>query len=86
MEGFFGKGTKNGGMENLGHAYSAFVISDFFTHRIRAAGWDPRQAAVTGAILSLGVQTLVEVFDGFSDSHGFSHEDMVMNLAGVTFS
>jgi len=85
-EGFFGKNTKNGGMDKLGHAYSAHILTDFFTGHMRSAGGNYHHSALSGAILAMGVQTMVEVFDGFSDSHGFSHEDMIMNAAGTAFA
>ncbi|MEM6461316.1 MAG: DUF2279 domain-containing protein [Pseudomonadota bacterium] len=85
-EGFFGKNTANGGMDKLGHAWSSYVLSDVFARRIRRATGDRHSAAISGALLAMGVQTMVEVFDGFSSSHGFSYEDMVMNAAGATFS
>jgi hypothetical protein len=85
-EGWFGKDTANGGMDKLGHAWSAALISDFFIDRIRRSSADPRGAAVTGAILSMGVMTGIEIFDGFAGPHGFSPQDMVVDAIGVAFS
>ncbi len=85
-EGFFGKDTKNGGMDKLGHAWSAALISDFFVDRIRENAGDPSGAAITGAALSMGVMTVIEVMDGFAGDHGFSPQDIVFDILGAGFS
>lgn len=85
-EGYFGKGTFNGGMDKLGHAFSASLISDYFIDRIESSSTNTHQAAITGAILSAGVMGMIEVFDGFSGDHGFSYEDITMNTLGIGFS
>lgn len=83
-EGWFGKGTASLGMDKLGHAYSAYVLSEFFADGIEQG--HPRHRALTGAILSMGLMTYIEIFDGFSADHGFSHEDLIVDAAGTAFS
>jgi len=85
-EGWFGKDTGSLGMDKLGHAYTTYLFTEYFTQRIAHSVDDRRGAAVTGALLAMGVQTYVEVFDGFSGDHGFSYEDMVMDGVGAGFS
>jgi hypothetical protein len=85
-EGWFGKDTGSLGMDKLGHAYTTYLYTEFFTQRIAHRADDLTGAAITGAILAMGIQTYVEVFDGFSGDHGFSREDMVMNGIGAGFS
>lgn len=85
-EGWFGKDTASLGMDKLGHAYSAYVLSEFFADGIETGPADRRSAAYTGAILSMGLMTYIEVFDGFSEEHGFSYEDLVVDAAGALFS
>ena len=85
-EGWFGQDTKYGGMDKVGHAYSGYMLTEFFTQRIAHESGDPRGAAITGALLGMGVQTYVELFDGFSGGHGFSYEDLVMDGVGVGFA
>jgi len=85
-EGWFGRDTGSGGMDKLGHAFTGALLSDLFTDRIRMTADRPEGAAVTGALLSLGVLTMVEVFDGFANDHGFSYEDMLSDGAGIAFS
>jgi hypothetical protein len=85
-EGWFGDDTKYGGMDKLGHAYSGYLLTEYFTQRIAHSAEDRSGAAISGAILGMGVQTYVEVFDGFSGGHGFSYEDLIMDGIGVGFS
>lgn len=85
-EGFFGQDTANGGMDKLGHVWSAALISDVLTHRIRRNSADRRGAAVTGSILSMGVMTGIEIFDGIAEQHAFSPQDILANATGAAFS
>lgn len=85
-EGYFGKKTASLGMDKLGHAWSSYVLTEFFTDGIEIGGGDRRHAPITGAILAMGLMTYIEVFDGFSKDHGFSHEDLIVDAAGALFS
>jgi hypothetical protein len=85
-EGWFGTDTKYGGMDKLGHAYTGYVISQYFSQRIAHTVDDATNAAITGAILGMGFQTYIEIFDGFAGQHGFSYEDMIANGVGASFS
>jgi len=85
-EGWFGKHTGSGGIDKLGHAFTGALVSDFLTDRIRMTSDHPEGAAVTGALLSAGLMTMIEVFDGFATDHGFSYEDMIADGAGIAFS
>jgi hypothetical protein len=84
-EGFFGRNTAHGGTDKLGHAYSTYLLSDLFTFAIRRKAANPQGAALSGAILGMGVMTMVEVLDGFS-GHGLSWEDLVVDAVGASFS
>lgn len=85
-EGWFGKDTHNGGMDKLGHAYSAFVLADFLTDGINKKRGESRSTSYSGALLSMALMTYIEIFDGFSKDHGFSHEDLLTDAAGALFS
>lgn len=85
-EGWFGEDTKYGGMDKLGHAYTGYLLTEYFSQRIAHEVADPNGAIITGAILGMGVQSYIEVFDGFSGGHGFSIEDLVADGVGVGFS
>lgn len=83
-EGYFGKDTAHGGMDKLGHAWNAAVLSETFTDAIRKRAPNPDSAPVTGFILSMGVMGMIEVMDGFSSDYGFSYEDLTADIAGAT--
>ncbi len=85
-EGWFGKHTGSGGIDKLGHAFTSALISDFLTDRIRMASSRPEGAAITAGLLSFGVMSAIEVFDGYASDHGFSYEDMIVDTAGILFS
>lgn len=84
-EGWFGEDTKYGGMDKLGHAYTGYLLTEYFSQRI-AHTTDANGAIVTGSILSMGLMTYIEFFDGFSGGHGFSYEDLIADGVGVGFS
>ena len=85
-EGWFGTDTKYGGMDKLGHAYTGYVVSQYFTQRIAHEIDDPKNAAITGALIGMGFQTYIEFFDGFAGMHGFSYEDLIADGIGAGFS
>ena len=85
-EGWFGKGTANGGMDKLGHAWSSFVLTEFFTDGINGHQGQSRSASYTAAILAMGLMTYIEIFDGLSEEHGFSFEDLTVDGVGTFFS
>jgi hypothetical protein len=85
-EGWFGTDTKYGGMDKLGHAYTGYLLTEYFSQRIAHEVADPNGAIISGAILGFGVQTYIEFFDGFSGGHGFAYEDFIANGVGVGFS
>jgi hypothetical protein len=85
-EGWFGTDTKYGGMDKLGHAYTGYILTEYFSQRIAHEVADPNGAIISGAILGFGVQSYIEFFDGFSGGHGFSYEDFIANGVGVGFS
>jgi hypothetical protein len=84
-EGWFGRDTKYLGVDKLGHAYTAYLLSEYFTQRIAHSTEDRAGAALTGAVLGMGIQTYVEILDGFSDN-GFSPQDFVADGVGAGFS
>lgn len=80
-EEWFGKDTKSGGADKLGHLHSAYIISHGFSYLYRSWGYPKKQAAYYGALSSFGLMGFMEVGDSFSDI-GFSTEDIVMNAIG----
>jgi hypothetical protein len=85
QEGWLGKNTEFGGIDKLGHAYSAHMMSDYITWRLRSAGYNGYESSVTAAILSGIAFAGVELGDGFSH-YGASPEDWIASASGIAFS
>ena len=81
-EGWFGKDTGSGGADKLGHAFMSYAVTNVLTDRLERQNVPVERAALSAAITTQLLMTYVEVFDGYSNDHGFSREDMVMNLLG----
>jgi len=82
-EGWFGRTTKYGGADKLGHFWSTYAVGHLFSYVYRWWDFDREEANTLGALSSLTVQTLMEAGDAFSADYGFSYEDELMNVAGA---
>lgn len=69
-------------MDKVGHATTAYNVSGIQYDVMRWSGVNNRNAAWIGGLTALGMQTIVEIFDGFSQKWGFSKGDMLANIAG----
>jgi hypothetical protein len=69
-------------MDKIGHAATAYNVSGIQYDMMRWAGVDNKKAAWVGGLTALGTQTIVEIFDGFSQKWGFSKGDMLANIVG----
>jgi hypothetical protein len=85
-EGWFGTDTGSAGADKLGHMYSTYLINEYFTKSLIKKTNNVSDSAKYSALFSTSIMLLVEVFDGYSDDHGFSYEDVVLNSLGVGFS
>ncbi len=85
-EGWFGSDAGSGGTDKLGHMYTTYLMDEFFTHRLHNKTNNWKESARLGAYYSGLIMLIVEIFDGYSDDHGFSYEDMVMNASGIGLS
>jgi len=81
-EGWFGRTTKYGGMDKLGHFWSSYSGSHLLAYIYRKWGYADTDANLYGALSTFGIQSFMEVADGIS-GHGFSYEDAVANTVGV---
>ena len=81
-EGWFERETSYGGADKLSHAWSSYVMTHLFSYAYRKWEYTDKEANLYGAISSLGVNTFMELADGFSPSQGFSYEDMIANILG----
>ncbi|GAB6097662.1 hypothetical protein JCM14469_39160 [Desulfatiferula olefinivorans] len=80
-EGWFSQGTKEGGADKLGHAYSSYLFTQGMAALCEYWGYAGSEAALYGAASSFGLMGIMEVGDSFS-SYGFSWEDFIMNTVG----
>ena len=85
-EGFFGRGTRYGGIDKLGHAYSNYAAIRLLTPVLEWIGNDPVQARTLAFWTTLGTFAGVEVLDAYSKQYRASWEDMLANLVGSTAS
>lgn len=82
-EGWFGVDTGSGGADKMGHAFSSYAVTNVLADRLLRQGRSRQRASLSAAITTQAIMTYVEIFDGFSVDHGFSYEDVVMNLLGT---
>ena len=80
-EGWFGKDTANGGMDKLGHAYSAYVLTNF-SPGVNKAHRRP-DPLLNGGVLSMVTDTYSECSTVFQRAW-FSHKTVV-DAAGACF-
>lgn len=85
-EGWFGADTGSAGADKLGHMYSSYLLNEVLTKRLIKKTDNKIQAARKSVLFSSSIMLGVEVFDGFSNDHGFSYEDLVLNSAGIGIS
>ncbi len=71
-------------MDKLGHATTAYNMSAIQYDMMRWSGVRNTKATWIAGLTSLGLQTIVEIFDGYSQKWGFSKGDMLANILGST--
>ena len=81
-EGWFERDTKYGGADKVGHLWTGYMLSHLYSYIYRKWEYTDKEANLYGSLSSLGVNTFMELADGFSPSQGFSHEDMIMDILG----
>jgi hypothetical protein len=82
-EGWFQRTTQYGGADKLGHFWSSYALSHLYSYVYCKWGYTDREANFYGALSNLGLQTFMELADGFSPSQGFSYQDFIMNVVGT---
>jgi hypothetical protein len=85
-EGWFGPETASGGVDKLGHAMASYAMSNLLAEQLIRQGRSPERAALSAVLTTQAIMLYVEVFDGFAKPHGFSREDLVMNMLGSGLS
>jgi hypothetical protein len=71
-------------IDKVGHATTAYNMSAVQYDMMRWSGLNNNKATWVAGLTSLGLQTIVEIFDGFSQKWGFSKGDMLANILGST--
>lgn len=71
-------------MDKIGHATSAYNISAIQYDMMRWSGVSNTKATWIGGLTAFGLQTIIEIFDGYSQKWGFSKGDMLANIVGST--
>ena len=84
-EGWFGDDTKYGGADKFGHLYSTYLWSLGFSSLYEYWGMEPEESAIYGPLSAWSFQFLMEIGDSFSESQGFSYEDLIANTLGAAF-
>ena len=69
-------------VDKAGHMFTAYFESDWIYHIARWTGMKRKASIWTGALGAVGLQTTIEVLDGFSSEWGFSMYDFAFNLLG----
>ena len=69
-------------MDKIGHATTAYNASAVQYNVMRWSGVSNNTSIWIGGLTALGFQTVIEVFDGFSQQWGFSKGDMLANIFG----
>jgi hypothetical protein len=82
-EGWFSAATKSGGADKLGHMYTSYVTTHGLSYFYETRCFNKEDAAFYGALSSFAIMTYMEFGDSFSDI-GFSHEDFISNVVGIT--
>ena len=81
-EGWFGTETGSGGADKLGHAFTSYALTHVLADQLVQKGRSADRAAFNAVLTTQAIMMYVEVFDGLSNDHGFSKEDVVMNVSG----
>ena len=80
----FNDGNEWLNMDKVGHATTAYNMSNLQYNMMRWGGVNNNSSIWIGGLTSLGFQTIVEILDGFSTKWGFSVTDMIANVLGTT--
>ncbi|MDI1297006.1 MAG: DUF2279 domain-containing protein [bacterium] len=85
-EGWFGRDTKNLGIDKLTHAFNSYLFAEFLGARIARKSEDRASAAAPAALLAMGLMFYGELWDAHKTDSGFSIQDVIANTGGAAFS
>jgi hypothetical protein len=69
-------------MDKLGHAMSAFAISETAVKTLSSVGVHRQKSIWIGSAVGLVFQTPIEIFDGYMKNYGASWGDEIANITG----
>ncbi len=73
-------------MDKVGHAYSCNAEAIAGIQLMEYLGLSEKKSLWTGGLIGFGMQTMVEIMDGFSSKWGFSWGDMSANVVGTSIT
>jgi len=82
-EGWFGADTDSGGIDKIGHMWAHYVLQRGFNNLFEYTLEDKTEALIVSTATAATIGLLIELGDGTSGKYGFSHEDLVIDWAGV---
>jgi hypothetical protein len=71
-------------MDKMGHVYTANKFCYLTKSLYSWSGLTKKKASMVGSLVGLGLQTTLEVMDGYSAEWGFSWPDMIANGIGTS--
>ncbi len=71
-------------MDKMGHATTAYNLCAIQYNMMRWGGLNNNSATWVGGLTAMGLQSIIEIFDGFSQKWGFSTTDMLANIIGTS--
>ncbi|WKV11981.1 DUF2279 domain-containing protein [Marivirga harenae] len=70
-------------MDKIGHAYTAFHLTNINYQLFKASGMTPQKAMLYSSLSSTAMMLPIEIFDGFSAAYGASWGDALSNTIGA---
>ncbi|MFN9710554.1 MAG: DUF2279 domain-containing protein [Bacteroidota bacterium] len=80
---FFNDGKEWLQIDKVGHATTAYNISNMQHDLLRWCGVPRNDAIIAASATSLAYMSIIEILDGFSGEWGFSPADMLANFSGT---
>lgn len=73
-------------VDKMGHFHTTYMEAVWLTKMMKWTGTKDRKSAMAGALMALGFQTSIEIFDGFSTKWGASASDVAANFLGASLA
>ncbi len=70
-------------MDKMGHFFTTNKLSLITTDLFKWSGMNKNNSILLGCSIGLGLQTTIEILDGYNSQWGFSISDMAANTLGV---